>query len=143
MKLGISEILSLASSQKIKAEKIRILRENDSIQLRFLLQCAFSNAITWTLPEGAPPYKPSPELDSQGMFYQEARRLYLFIEGDGIQKAPEGLTEKRKEYLFVQLLETLDSNDAATLIAIKDRNMSDKYPGITEKLIKEALPGTL
>jgi hypothetical protein len=136
MKLGIAEILDRTSKLKDRAQQIELLRKEASGPLYQLLKYAFDPKVKWELPEGAPPYKPSEAIDQQGRLYQEARRLYLFLEGGSPNLKP-----LRREVLFIQLLEGIDPADAKLLVAIKDKTMP--YPGITEELIREAFPGLI
>ena len=131
MKLSVSEILEMVSKEKNRAKKIELLHQHQSVPLKQVLQYCFDPNIKWLLPEGDVPYKPSALTDQESMFYVEARRLYLFVEGGN-----DDLTDLRRQTLFIELLETLDPADAKLLVKIKDKKMP--YPGITYKLIKEA-----
>lgn len=136
MRLGIAEILKRVSEAKNKDEKLDILRRNDSTAIRTVLKYALDPAIKWALPEGEPPYKPCQYLDQQSMLYQEARRLYLFIEGGN-----PNLNQVKREALFINLIESIDPNDAKVLLSAKDKKLP--YKGITSNLINEAYPGLL
>lgn len=136
MRLGIAEVLKLASEQKTKEEKINVFRKNDSSALRTVLKYALDPAVKWALPPGAPPYKPAPYLDQQSMLYHEARRLYLFIEGGN-----PNLTPLKRESLFIGLIESIDPEDAKVLLAAKDKKLPVK--GITSTIVNEAFPGLI
>ena len=56
MKLLISEILQKAHNAKTKAEKVRILRENNSQALRSLFIWNYDDSVESVLPEGEVPY---------------------------------------------------------------------------------------
>ena len=134
MRLGIAEVLKQVSEQKTKEEKINVFRKNDSSALRTVLKYALDPAVKWALPAGAPPYKPAPYLDQQAMLYNEARRLYLFIEGGN-----PNLTPLKRETLFIGLLESIDPEDAKVLLAAKDK----KLKGVTAAIVNEAFPGLI
>jgi len=137
MKLGVAEILKNASKLKSRNDKINYLRTNKSLPLKQVLQYCFDPNIKWALPEGFPPFRSNDKLvDQESMFYNEARRLYLFIEG-----GHPTLKQTRREQLFIELLETLDPNDANMLCSIKDKKMP--FKGITYKLTKETFPDIL
>jgi hypothetical protein len=136
MRLGIAEVLKLASEQKTKEEKINVFRKNDSSALRTVLKYALDPAIKWALPPGAPPYKPTSYLDQQAMLYSEARRLYLFVEGGN-----PALTPLKRETLFIGLLESIDPEDAKLLLSAKDKKLPVK--GITAAIVNEAFPGLI
>lgn len=136
MKLSLSEILKNASEFDKKQDRINYLMQYDSPALRALLKYAYDDKVKFLLPEGEPPYKPNELPDQEGILYSELRRLYLFIEGGNPNLKP-----MRREYLFVQLLETVNKDDAKLLIAVKDKKIP--YKGITKKFIEEVYPGLL
>jgi hypothetical protein len=136
MRLGMYEILEKTSTLSTKAEKIEYLRKNWSVGLGIVLKMAFDKNLKWALPDGAPPYRPSLVDDSEGMLYNEVKRLYLFHEGGNTN-----LTQKRRELLFQQLLESVDKDDALLIVGVKDKKLP--FKGITYKLIEEAYPGLL
>jgi len=129
MKKGIGEIIKEVKEAKSVGEKIRILQREDNRELRGLLELTYDNRLTWALPEGNPPYKPlDKSFDNQGMFYQEMRRMYVFLEGKA------NVSKGRREQLFIEILEQLDPDDAAVLIEAKDR----KIKGVSKNVIKQA-----
>lgn len=136
MRLGIFQILEKAAELKAVAERITVLRENDSGALRMILKYAYDPAIVWDLPEGAPPYKPCPYPAQEMRLFAEARRLYLFIKGGN-----PNLSKVRREALFIELLESIHPSDAQLLVSIKDKKLP--YKSLNAKVIKEAFPGLI
>jgi hypothetical protein len=136
MKLGIAEILKKASSITDDVARIGYLRQNQSTTLHMILRGAFDPTIKWVLPEGNPPYKPNDLVDQQHRLFTEARKLYLFVEGGS-----PNLKQLRRETLFVELLETVDPEDAKLLLAIKDKTLP--YPGVTLDIVNQAFPGLI
>lgn len=135
MRYGISEIINKAAAAKSKDEKVKILRENNSIPLLTVLQTALDPRYVWSLPEGPVPYTPSAHPDGYGTLYQEAKRFYLFIEG-----MHPTLKQTRREQLFIGLLESLEPKDAELLVMIKDKKLPK---GLDAKIINEAFPGLI
>ena len=135
-KNGIAEILKMVSEQKTTEDKVRKLQELNTPVLQQVLRYALDPSIKWKLPEGEPPYNPSPYDDTQAMLYQEARRMYLFIEGGN-----DNLTPLRREQLFISFLESIDKDDAKLMIDAKDKKIP--YKGITAKLVNTAFPGLI
>ena len=80
--LAIAEILDLVKEAKDVQTKVSLLRQYDNETLRYILELAFHPNVGWWLPEGAPPYKPSEVLDSEGRLYQETRTLPLYLAGN-------------------------------------------------------------
>jgi len=134
---AISTILKEASEVKGRKKQIEFLQSHHPNQLLLtLLKCAFDPNVEFDLPPGDPPYKPS-EFDDRGSgLYQEGRKLYLFIKGQADNVHP-----LKKETLFIQVLETVDPEDAKVLLAVKDKKLP--YKGLTKKLIQEAFPSLL
>lgn len=136
MVLSISEILEKASQQKTKKDKIDFLRKNDSAALRSILKHALDPSIKFLLPDTDPPYKPLPHKEAYGMLYSQARKMYLFVEGGN-----PNLSQFKREMLFIEVLESLDPEDAKLLLAVKNKTIP--YKGITRNLIKEAFENLL
>jgi hypothetical protein len=79
---AISEILEEVKKAITLEDKVNILRQNDSDTLRYILELAFHPNVGWQLPEGAPPYKPSDVLDTEGRLYHETRTIPLYLNGN-------------------------------------------------------------
>ena len=127
----------VAAANSIKARK-KILLENESNQLKELLKYAFHPDIKFALPPGKPPYKTigSPEEYNPTYLYPNIRKFYLYIEG-----GHDGLTQLRREQLFVQMLESLHPKEAEVVIQIKDKKLN--YRGLTYALVKTTFPEIL
>lgn len=136
MKLGISEILKMASEQKNKEDQIIIIQNNDSVPLRTILVAALDPSVKWLLPEGKVPYKPNQYLDQENQLYNEYRKLYLFLDG-----GHDHLKQPKRESLFISLLESINQQDAELLVSIKDKKLP--FKNITPELINAAFPGLL
>ena len=127
----------VAAANSIKARK-KVLLENESNQLKELLKYAFHPDIKFALPPGKPPYKTigSPDEYNPTYLYPNIRKFYLYIEG-----GHDGLTQLRREQLFVQMLESLHPKEAEVVIQIKDKKLN--YRGLTYKLVKKTFPEIL
>jgi hypothetical protein len=134
MRLSMSEILKQVDEAEGKSAKVDILRVNDSQALRTILTACYNPNVKWLLPEGVPPYTPSNLTDIEGRLYNEAKHLYLFVEGGN-----PNLKQVRREQLFIQMLESIDAEDAKLLIGVKDSKLP--YKSITKKLVQDAFPG--
>ena len=127
----------VAAANSIKARK-KVLLENESNQLKELLKYAFHPDIKFALPPGKPPYKTigSPDEYNPTYLYPNIRKFYLYIEG-----GHDGLTQLRREQLFVQMLESLHPKEAEVVIQIKDKKLN--YRGLTYALVKTTFPEIL
>jgi|TARA_B100000953_G_scaffold40426_1_gene31263 hypothetical protein len=127
----------VAASNSIEARK-KVLLENESNPLKEILKYAFHPDIKFALPPGKPPYKTigSPDEYNPTYLYPNIRKFYLYIEG-----GHTGLTQLRREQLFIQMLESLHPKEADLVIQIKDKKLN--YRGLTYKLVKTTFPEIL
>lgn len=131
---SISEIVNKACELKTKEEKIAWLKGNNSQALRTILTVMYDkDNYVWNLPNDTPPpYTPSPHVESHGMLYRQTRKLRYFIKGfDG-----DNLSQYRREALFIELLETIDKNDAEFMVKVL---MQKPLEGLDAEVINEAL----
>jgi hypothetical protein len=132
----MSEIATKINNAKDKPRKLKVLRDHDSIPLRQVLKGAFHPDIKWLLPKGDNiPYTPNdaPLGTDHTILSQEAKRLYLFIEG-----GDNAISQNKRETTFVQMLEGLSAEEAEFLIAVVNKKVNNKYKGFTANLVKEA-----
>lgn len=135
MKLLISEVIKKTSNAKTKAEKIKILRDNNTQALRSILKWNFDPAIQTDLPEGEVPFNKndSPIGTEHTVLERESKGLWRFIKGANT------LSKFKREQLFIQLLEGLHESEAEIVILTKDKQLHNKYR-ITQAVVKEAFP---
>ena len=131
------EIFDEVQKAKTKKEKIATLQKYSSGSLKMVLGATYDPRVKWLLPEGTPPFKPlakgsDGDMDLAG----ELRKLYLFTEGN--TDTQRNLTQVKRETLFIQMLESLDPDEAKVLIGMKDRKLP--FKSITRKLVAEAFP---
>jgi hypothetical protein len=128
------------------ADRVMWLHRNDSLALRYLLRLGLEESVEWLIPKGLPPYTPfavrrggrAVKLRA-GMAATElkieARRLYIFIKGD-----TAGMTQLRREKVFQQIIEDMDSVEVDVLASIKDKRL-DKF--VSRETILAAFPNLL
>lgn len=83
----------------------------------------------WLLPEGAPevPLKEIPS-EAETNLRLDFRRLRMFmLDANGIDPYPNMKSAKR-ESLFLDTYQHIPKQEAEFLIAVKDRNVFEKYP---------------
>ena len=131
----LSEILTKVNNAKVKEEKVKILKQNDSVPLRQILKGAFDPKIEWDLPEGTPPYmaNEAPAGTEHTTLLGEARKLWRFVKG-----ADKDTSKPQRETMFIQMLEGLHQDDAKVLIATKDKVLHRSYKGLSSAVVKEA-----
>ena len=136
-RLLLSEILRKVSNAKTKAEKVILLRENNSSALRMLLIWNFDESVISMVPEGDVPYTPNdaPVGTDHTRLEQESKGFYRFVKG-----GQDSLKSLKREAMFVQLLEGLSAEEAELLCLVKDGQMNKKYKRITKSVLQEAFP---
>lgn len=133
----IYEILTEVSEKKTKKEKIALLQQMNSLHLRNVLRGAFDNTIQWDLPEGTPP------ITTNDQTPRHIRRIsdqlkYFVVGGPGAKM----LTPK-KQKMFINFLEQLHSKEIEVIVAMKDKVLHEKFPGLKRDVVNEAFPGLL
>ena len=135
MKLLISEVIKKASNAKTKAEKIKILQENNSQALRSVLKWNFDPIIKSDIPEGDVPFKrnDAPIGTEHTMLEREGRNLWRFIKGANT------LSRMKREQLFIQMLEGLHESEADIICLVKDKQLHKKFR-ITKAVVTSSFP---
>lgn len=131
MVLSISEIIEKTNTFKTKQEKLDWLRKNNSLTLRNIFVLTYDKSKKLLLPDSEPPYKPSDAHENHGMLLNQSRKLRYFVEGF----SPEGVSQIKREQIFIEMLESVHRNDAKILIQMIQRK---PFKGITKELINEA-----
>lgn len=101
--------------------------------LKTVLQYAYHKKVLFDLPEGVPPYRPmeTPENMGHNRLPRELRKFQYFFANTNMNKS-------KREKIFIEMLESLDPEEAKLVLMIKDKKIT--YKGITRKLVEEALP---
>jgi len=136
MKLLISEILQKVNNAKTKAEKSKILQENNSQALRSLFIWNYDDSVVTLLPEGDVPYRKNPAAKGLDHTYleNEQRKFAYFVKGG------MNVSNMKREEIFIGLLETLHAEEAEVLCAVKDKALQKKYTRISKTLVQETFP---
>ena len=134
-KLLLSEILTKVHGAKTKAQKIKILRDEDCSALRQICKWSFDPKIESELPNGTPPYieNEAPEGTEHMLLRTEGDKLYHYIKG-----ADPNLQSTVRERMFIRLLEGLHKDEAELLCAVKDKRLHQVYKGLSTQVVTEA-----
>lgn len=135
--LSLAEIVNTARKAETVEEKVAVLKRNESPALRDILALMCDKRWTFDLPETAPPYNESVINESHGLLYREVRKFPYFVE-----QSPEGkdLPRVRKESLFIQMLESVDAEDAKLILRMTSKQ---PYPDLAPDVINQAYPGMI
>lgn len=133
----LSAILKDANKKRGKDAKINFLKSHEpNNTLKTILKYAFDDNIKFALPEGEVPYEPSKFTENEGGLYQNARKLSIFVEGNY-----PSLPSSRREYLFIEFLESIHPDEAELIASVKDKKVP--YKGITKEIVMAAFPELL
>lgn len=130
--VSLAEIINKACEMKTKAEKVEWLKKHNSKPLRNVLKVMYDKSLKLNIPNTAPPYVPSEMPESHGLLYREARKLTYFVEGFN----GDNIKPMRREALFIQMLESVDKDDAVLLCKMIEQK---PLKGLTAKTLVEAL----
>ena len=135
MRLLMHEVLQKVSNAKTKKEKIKLLQEFNTNPLRMLLIINFDDSVVSLLPPGNVPYTPNeaPEGTEHTILEKEARLLHHFFKGGS------NVSQAKREQMFVQMLEGLNSGEAEALVLAKDKKIGKRWK-ITKAAVSEAFP---
>jgi len=134
MRLSISEIVEKARKLPTDKEKVEWLKSKDSQALRTVLKYTYDvDNVTFLIPDTPPPWKKNDYVGVEGMLYNEARRLRIFVKGGGYDQ----LNQVKREHLFISLLEDINNDDAELLCQMIKQKPLD---GLSKSVVMEAFP---
>ena len=135
----VSEVLAEAGKIVIREERIKFLRLNKSPGLTDILRIQYDDSIVSVLPLGAPSYiqDDAPKGYEYTILNKAYTQFKYFFKGP----VSSGMKPLKREGLFLNLLESLNPEEAELLIAAKDKKMKSK--GITKRLVNDTFPGLL
>ena len=134
----VFEVLELAAKKRSKADKIKVLVENDSMPLKDVLRGTFDNVIQWNLPSGPVPFTPSSEESPPSSLLKQHLNFKYFVKG---LRESSSLTNIKREKMFIDMCESIHPSDANVIIAMI--NKESPYKGITKNVVKEAFPNLI
>ena len=135
----VSEVLAEAGKIVIREERIKFLRLNKSPGLTDILRIQYDDSIVSVLPLGAPSYKQDDA--PKGYEYTILNKAYTQFKYFFKGPVANDMKPLKREGLFLNLLESLNPEEAELLIAAKDKKMKSK--GITKRLVNDTFPGLL
>ena len=137
--LLFSEILTKVHGAKTKAQKIKILQEEDCLALRQICQWSFNPKIESELPSVTPPYmeNEAPEGTEHMLLRTEGNSLWHYVKTNN-KSADQNLQSTVRERMFIRLLEGLHKDEAELLCAVKDKRIHQVYKGLSTQVVIEA-----
>lgn len=135
--LLIHEIIDRVSKAVKKADKIKILRDNESWALKDVLRGTFDTTIQWNLPTGEPPFTKNDNHSAPSSLLKEHKNFKYFLKGT----AADNMPRFKRESIFVRILESIPPEEAGIVIAMVNKKQPAK--GVTKNLVNEAFPGLI
>jgi hypothetical protein len=131
----IPEIFTKISNAKSNRDRKSILLKHDTFGLRTVLQGAYHPDIVLQLPPGSPPYTEDsgPLGHTPSTLEFESKKFMYFVSGPNFIE-----NKKKREDIFIQMLESVHPTEAAVMLAVKDKSLNVK--GLTYDLIKDVFP---
>lgn len=133
----VYEVIEVAAKQKNRADKISVLRDNETWALKDILRGAYDESVQWNLPPGEPPYEKNQERNHPSNLHQLNKQFAFFVKGGKGDKMPA----VKREAIFIRMLEAVHPAEAEMLLLMKDKKPLAK--SITKKLIQEAFPNLI
>jgi hypothetical protein len=130
---ALSAIISDIEGQKTVKKQADLMQKHDSDALKEIFIFSCSPVVEWQLPTGNPPYEPLAEgTDQEGRLYGALKKLNYFV------NTPEGLAlaSMKREQMFIELMETIDPNDAKLLLRMKTKKLK-----IKKEALQQVYPG--
>jgi len=135
MNVSVAEVLKKAGSFKDVAQRAKHLKDNETKALKAVIYFTYAKEVEWLIPETDPPYKAStPEQDLQNVLKATYNRLRIYVKNGGYNE----MSRTKREMNFIEWLESLDSEDAKLVLAIRKGEIP--YPGMTRHVAKKAFP---
>lgn len=132
MILSMSEILNKVAKAVKKEDKIRILKQHESLPLKNVLIAMYDKKkMVPLLPAGEPPYNANTDKNAYGSLFREQKHLKYLYKGWG----GDNLKQVKREQIFIQMLETVHKDDARLLIQVINQ---EPIKGISKNVINEA-----
>lgn len=137
MILDVFEVLKKAASKRSKAEKVAILKDNDSWALRDIIRGSYDSTIQFDVPPGEPPYTPAEAHNHPSSLLREHQKFIYFVKGS---RKGAGLPKFKRERIFLEIIEGVHPEDAKLVV-----NMVNKKPpkNLSRPIVQEAFPGLL
>tara|TARA_B100000427_G_scaffold307927_1_gene295797 strand:+ start:684 stop:1133 length:450 start_codon:yes stop_codon:yes gene_type:complete len=133
----VSELFKAVHGKKTAPQKVALLKEHKRDDVKALLIWNFDKGIDSAVPEGNVPYKKNDSpagTEGHTRLIHEWRTLYNFVRGGN-----NGISNMRRETLLIQLLESLQQDEAEIVCLVKDKALQSKYR-ITRSVVEQAYP---
>jgi len=132
----VFEVIDAARKARLKEDKIKILRENESWALKDILRGTYDDTIQWLIPNGKPPFTPAEGHNSPSSLLRQNKQFTYFVKGGQGEK----MMKAKREKIYIALLESIHPKDADLVISMISKQ---KIPYVTKNMVSEAFPGLI
>jgi len=136
MKQYVFEVLEEMAKQRNRADKVRVLKENETWALKDIIRGSMDSTIKWNLPEGDPPYTAAAAHSHPTNLTKQNKQFKYFLEGG----QGDTLPKYKREQIFIGILEGVHPEDAKLVVNMINKK---KIPGISKPVVEEAFPKLL
>jgi hypothetical protein len=137
MVLQVYEVFEKFEKAKTKAEKIQVLKSNESWALKDIIKGSMDPKVEWLLPKGEVPYTPCDAHNAPTSLLKKHKDFKYVVRSKLAREMPAFKREK----IFLGIVESIHPKDAE--LVCKMINKQKPVSGLTEKLVQEAFPGLL
>ena len=131
----IFEEYKKADSRDDRLDVLKKYSENGA--LRDILRGTFDDSLSFSLPEGRPPFTPNKAKSTPSTLLRQHREFGWFVEGG----RGDTLPAYKRENKFIQLLESVHAEDAEYVLKMVAKKPPVRY--ITKKIVQEAFPNLI
>ena len=132
----VFEILEEVGKQRNRNDKVKILKQHESWALKDVIRGSMDSTVVWNLPEGQPPYTPSPAHHHPANLIRENTKFRYFVKGGEGDK----MLKVKREQIFIGMLEGIHPEDAKVVLSMINKK---NIKGITRPVVEEAFPNLL
>jgi len=136
MKQYVFEVLEEMAKQRNRADKVRVLKENETWALKDIIRGSMDSTIKWNLPAGDPPYNAAAAHSHPTNLTKQNKQFKYFLEGG----QGDTLPKYKREQIFIGILEGVHPEDAKLVVNMINKK---KIPGISKPVVEEAFPKLL
>lgn len=132
-KMVLSEVLQAINDEPSLMDKGQPFAFQPHSALAIVFAHAYIPAAKFKLPDGDPPYNKEerkPGMTSSDLLYAIRRNRFSYFVDSTID-------QRKREQLFIMLLETVCNDEAKVLLAIKDQKLDLLYPNLTYDLLEQ------
>lgn len=140
--MQVFEILNELEKIKGDIDKAKHLKEkySDHTPLKYLLKWNYCDTVKSLLPEGIPPFNDQPEDGpAKTSLWNHVNAFQRFV------NCPAGnqIKSLQRENMFINILDTIDPEEARTICLAKDGNLNDRWPFLSVNIIRDAFPNLI